>query len=88
MRKVFHGRGVIDLPSRQINDFFYKMETEKNSQKPYLSSTSYKAAVMSSRVYSGGCCNCGEATSSIQLQNVFSESKKCPVISQQGGSKH
>ena len=22
--------GVIDLPSRQINDFFYKKETEKN----------------------------------------------------------
>ena len=34
--KVFHRQRVIDLPSRQINDLFYKMETEKNSQKPTL----------------------------------------------------
>ena len=28
--KCFSNKGVIDLPSRQINDFFYKKETEKN----------------------------------------------------------
>ena len=27
---VYPSKGVIDLPSRQINDFFYKNETEKD----------------------------------------------------------